>query len=397
MPQKVLLLAPVLPTDVLATASILENAELLESLVTRGVTTRKIERLLPRSTITRSVSPVAKERTEAKWTADLVFYLTLAFTQSRTRANDWSFAFLDRRASQRINPDVGAVLAREDCCLQTFRCAKQAGVTTIYQLPTAYWRTVHEIMVREFAEFPNICKAANDPNEFAEERTIRKDAELSSADQVLCPSTFARASLTRHRAGTYEMIPFAINGTTALSAERSRKPMFLYAGNITMRKGVHRLLLAWKELKAHRTHELRLVGDMFLSEKFLRDFRGMFTHVPRLARDELDRYYREAAGFVFNPVADGFGHVILEAMRCGTPVIASKNCGAPDTITNRVEGLLVDYDDQKQLATALDWALSHPSELLEMGKAAFERVRKYSWEDYGERFLNWLRPLLKHG
>ena len=396
-PRKVLFLAPVLPADVQATANILENAELLESLVTRGVTTRRIERLLPRSTITRSVSPVAKERTEAKWTADLVFYLTLAFTQSRTRANDWSFAFLDRRASQRINPDVGAVLAREDCCLQTFRCAKQAGVTTIYQLPTAYWRTVHEIMVREFAEFPNICKAANDPNEFAEERTIRKDAELSSADQVLCPSTFARASLTRHRAGTYEMIPFAINGTTALSAERSRKPMFLYAGNITMRKGVHRLLLAWKELKADRTHELRLVGDMFLSAKFLKDFQGMFTHLPRLARDKLDRHYREASAFVFNPVADGFGHVILEAMRCGTPVIASRNCGAPDTITDGVEGFSVDYGDQKQLATALDWALSHPSELLEMGKAAFERVRKYSWEDYGERFLNWLRPLLKHG
>ena len=396
-PRKVLFLAPVLPADVQATANILENAELLESLVTRGVTTRRIERLLPRSTITRSVSPVAKERTEAKWTADLVFYLTLAFTQSRTRANDWSFAFLDRRASQRINPDVGAVLAREDCCLQTFRCAKQAGVTTIYQLPTAYWRTVHEIMVREFAEFPNICKAANDPNEFAEERTIRKDAELSSADQVLCPSTFARASLTRHRAGTYEMIPFAINGTTALSAERSRKPMFLYAGNITMRKGVHRLLLAWKELKADRTHELRLVGDMFLSAKFLKDFQGMFTHLPRLARDKLDRHYREASAFVFNPVADGFGHVILEAMRCGTPVIASRNCGAPDTITDGVEGFSVDYGDQKQLATALDWALSHPSELLEMGKAAFERVRKYSWEDYGDRFLNWLRPLLKHG
>ena len=164
-----------------------------------------------------------------------------------------------------------------------------------------------------------------------------------------------------------------------------------------MRKGVHRLLLAWKELKADRTHELRLVGDMFLSAKFLKDFQGMFTHLPRLARDKLDRHYQEASAFVFNPVADGFGHVILEAMRCGTPVIASRNCGAPDTITDGVEGFSVDYGDQKQLATALDWALSHPSELLEMGKAAFERVRKYSWEDYGDRFLNWLRPLLKHG
>ena len=402
MPQKVLLLAPVLPTDVLATASILENAELLESLVTRGVTTRSIERLLPRSTITRSfslrpASPVAKELTDAKWISDFVFYLTLAFTQSRTRAIDGSFAFLDRLASQRIKPPIDAVFAREDCCLQTFRRAKQAGITTIYQLPTAYWRLVRELMQCELAEFPDICRAASDPKDFAAERTRRKDAELECADHVLCPSTFVRESLVRYRPGTYTTIPFAIEPGTAQPHHKPEKPVFLYAGNITMRKGVHRLLLAWKELKADRTHELRLVGDMFLSAKFLKDFQGMFTHLPRLARDKLDRHYREASAFVFNPIADGFGHVILEAMRCGTPVIASRNCGAPDTITDGVEGFSVDYGDQKQLATTLDWALSHPSELLETGKAAFERVRKYSWEDYGERFLNWLRPLLKHG
>ena len=391
MQNKIICLAPTLGPDVIATARILERADLLESLITRGVTTRITE-----SFSRRPVSPVAKDRTEAKWTADVVFYLTLAVTQSRTRATDRSFAFLDRQASRRITQTVSAVFAREDCCLHTFRRAKQVGVTTIYQLPTAYWRSVHEIMQGELAEFPNICKAASDPNEFAEQRTTRKDAELDSADQVLCPSTFVRESLMRRRAGTYEMIPFAINGTPALSAEGSRKPMFLYAGNITMRKGVHRLLLAWKELKAHRTHELRLVGDMFLSAKFLQDFQGMFTHVPRLARDELDQHYREAAAFLFNPVADGFGHLILEAMRCGTPVIASRNCGAPDTITNRVEGLLVDYGDQGQLISALDLALSNPAELREMGRAAADRARKYTWEDYGERFLEWLQLLLKH-
>lgn len=391
MPRKVLFLAPVLPTDVLKTASILEKAELLESLITRGVTTE-----ITKSFSGRPSSPVVKERTDAKRTADLIFYLTLAFTRSRTRATDRSFAFLDRQASQRIKPDLGAVFAREDCCLQTSRRAKQAGVTTIYQLPTAYWRSVHEIMQRELAEFPNICKAANDPNESAEERTIRKDAELDSADQVLCPSSFVRDSLVKYRAGTYPTIPFAIDKGTARGAGKPSKPFFLYAGNITMRKGVHRLLLAWKELRAHRTHELRLVGDMFLSAKFLKDFQGMFTHVPRLARDELDQHYQEAAAFVFNPVADGFGHVILEAMRCGTPVIASRNCGAPDTMTNRVEGLLLDYGDQSQLSSALDLALSNPAELREMGRAAAERAASYTWQDYGERFLDWLRPLLKH-
>jgi len=133
---------------------------------------------------------------------------------------------------------------------------------------------------------------------------------------------------------------------------------------------------------------------MFLADKFLSDFRGMFTHVPRVSRSELDRHYNEASAFVFNPVADGFGHVILEAMINTVPVIASRNCGAPDAITNQIDGLLVDYGKQDQLVAALDWALSHPQELREMGQNGQNRARQWTWDKYGERFLAWLKPLL---
>ena len=385
MAPRVRFLTPVLPTDVRAAAEALEEADLLSSLVTRAVTTFS----------RRPASPVAREQTDAKWSADLVFYLSLFITQSRVRATDASFAFLDRRSSKSVDQSLGAVFAREDCCVQTFRAAKQIGVSTIYQLPTAYWRKVCELMTRELTEFPNICSAASDPYEFDELRTTRKDAELGLADHVLCPSTFVRESLFPYRSSGLEIIPFGVE-LPANVQKSPRKAVFLYAGNITMRKGVHRLLLAWKALKAYRTHELRLVGDMFLSKEFLNDFRGMFTHIPRISRAELDRHYAEALAFVFNPVADGFGNVILEAMRTRTPVIASKNSGAPDAITNRVEGLLVDYGDQSQLSSALNFALSNPAEMQEMGKAAAERASKYTWRDYGDRLLAWLRPLLKH-
>ena len=77
-------------------------------------------------------------------------------------------------------------------------------------------------------------------------------------------------------------------------------------------------------------------------------------------------------------------------------VIASRNSGAPDVITNRVDGLLVDYADQSQLTSALDLALSNPAEMREMGQAAAKQASKYTWENYGERLIAWLRPLLKH-
>ncbi len=401
MKRRIVCLMPSLGPDTTATAKILYASGLLERLVTRG-TAPPFKRVLASSRITqpfsrRPASPVERNITDAKWTADIVFYVVLALTQSRTRATDASFAFLDRFARKRVHPSVGAVFAREDCCVRTFRRAKQIGVKTIYQLPTAYWRLVEELMGNEIREFPRVCHAATDQREFAPDRTDRKDAELKLADRVICPSKFVSESLQKHGMANTECIPFGIDSASSTATDITRRPMFLYVGNITMRKGVHRLLIAWKTLKAYRTHELRLVGGMFLSREFLEDFHGMFTHVPRLPREELDRHYREASALVFNAVADGFGHVILEAMSRGLPVIASKNCGAPDTITNRVEGLLIDYGDQDQFTTALDWALAHPAELGEMGAAASQRVAKWTWDNYAERFLAWLRPLLSHG
>src|SRR5438270_11428665 len=107
MPAKLVLLAPVLPADVIATARAFERADLLKLIVTRGVS-------IPFSR--RPASPVAKQQTEASWSADAVFYFGLAIGQSRTRATDQSFAFLDRHASSRITGDLGGVVAREDCC-----------------------------------------------------------------------------------------------------------------------------------------------------------------------------------------------------------------------------------------------------------------------------------------
>src|SRR5437588_10885554 len=109
MRRNILFVAPTLGPDVVAMTRILERANLLESLVTRAVSFSR-----------RPASPVAPERTEAKWPADLVFYFTLALTRSRTRATDRSFAFLDRFASSRVTADLGAVFARDDCCWQSF-------------------------------------------------------------------------------------------------------------------------------------------------------------------------------------------------------------------------------------------------------------------------------------
>jgi glycosyltransferase involved in cell wall biosynthesis len=149
--------------------------------------------------------------------------------------------------------------------------------------------------------------------------------------------------------------------------------------------------MAWKKLNAHRSAELRLIGDMFLDEKFLRDYRDTYTHIRRLPPAELRKHYAEASGFVFNAMADGFGYVMAEAMSCGVPVIASRNSGAPDILDDKVNGVLVNYGAQVELEAALDWTLTYPTDLAAMGEAAREKTACLTWQAYGEKLIAWLR------
>jgi Glycosyltransferase len=160
-----------------------------------------------------------------------------------------------------------------------------------------------------------------------------------------------------------------------------------------MRKGVHRLLLAWRRLHAYRICELRLIGEMFLTETFLKDFRGMYTYIDRLPREQLREHYCEASAFVFNTVADGFGHVILEAMGCGLPVLCSRNSGAPDLVTDGVEGRLFNYGADEQLASILEWALGNPDELALMGLRARQKALVSGWDKFGQHFLPWIKSV----
>jgi len=42
----------------------------------------------------------------------------------------------------------------------------------------------------------------------------------------------------------------------------------------------------------------------------------------------------------------------------------------------------------------LDWALTHPGELAKMGAAARERASEWTWDDFGERFVGWVRSVI---
>jgi starch synthase len=90
--------------------------------------------------------------------------------------------------------------------------------------------------------------------------------------------------------------------------------------------------------------------------------------------------------FVCPSIYEPFGLVILEAMACETPVVASRVGGIPEIVVEGETGYLVDFDPAdldgftSALAGRMDQLLSDTNLAAEMGKAGRERVlRHFGW------------------
>jgi phosphatidylinositol alpha-mannosyltransferase len=83
---------------------------------------------------------------------------------------------------------------------------------------------------------------------------------------------------------------------------------------------------------------------------------------------------------------ESFGMVLTEAFACATPVVASDIPGYRDVMTAET-GLLVPPEDPDALVQAVVSLLGNEPRRQQLGLAARERARAYSWDDIGRRLL----------
>jgi glycosyltransferase involved in cell wall biosynthesis len=108
------------------------------------------------------------------------------------------------------------------------------------------------------------------------------------------------------------------------------------------------------------------------------DIARYVTVLGFVPQDDLPALYKASAVFLYPSRYEGFGLPTLEAMACGTPVVASNRSSIPEVVG--AGGTLVDPDDIEAMAQATAHLLRNPSARAEHSRRAIRRAAEFSWE-----------------
>ncbi|MDY3127865.1 MAG: glycogen synthase [Corynebacterium sp.] len=194
----------------------------------------------------------------------------------------------------------------------------------------------------------------------------------------------------------------------SLGVDRNR-PIAAFVGRITRQKGVPHLLRAAQNFAediqiilcagAPDTPEIASETEQLVAQ--LQETRdGVYWIRDMLAREKISQIYTVADVFVCPSIYEPLGIVNLEAMACGTAVVASDVGGIPEVVAHNETGVLVHYDElqpaefERQLAQAVNNLVADEKLTTQFGMAGRQRaVEKFSWASIAEQTVDIYRSL----
>ncbi|MGY1774393.1 glycosyltransferase family 4 protein [Geodermatophilus sp. SYSU D00804] len=223
----------------------------------------------------------------------------------------------------------------------------------------------------------------------------RLDEEIQRASFLLVASTFSASTYVAEGVDPERIVVVPLGAEfpseQPLKIPRAGGVRYLFAGQLTQRKGLSHLVDAFAEAQLPPGSVLQLAGAP------VGDAAELCARVPGvellglLSPPALDEVYRSADVFVLPSLVEGFGLVGLEAMARGLPTIVSSHTFAEDVIEPGEDGYVFPVGDVATLRRLMEQLGASTDARARMGRAGAEKASRFTWDHYGRRLMHELR------
>ena len=304
--------------------------------------------------------------------------------------------------TRRRIPPCDALIGISGSSLLTGRLVKQRGGKFICDRGSTHQIFQERVLREEYARW-HVPLAPELPH-----IGVREEKIYALADAITVPSSVARRSFLELGIAPekVEVIPYGVRldrfKKVAAAPDPGESFEVLFAGQVSLRKGVPYLLEAFRRLR-HPRKRLTVVGSMQDHMRALLATGSLPTEdvvfLGSVPQPELIERMSRSHVMMLPSVEEGLALVQAQAMACECPVIATEATGAEDLFTDGVEGFIVPDRDVDALAARLQQLADDPQLREQMAAAAKLRVERVGgWEEYGvhwEQFLYRLTGLLR--
>jgi glycosyltransferase involved in cell wall biosynthesis len=258
--------------------------------------------------------------------------------------------------------EANVVYGFNGASLELFEYAKALGIRCILDQVSAERLLAYQILLEEEQSWPEWSLLPFTVKDADRELAQRERREQDLADHIICGSNFVKNSLIARGVSANKISVLALARTKDAQLiqsnldrqtpqERGDGLRILFAGAVSLRKGIPYLLEALRYLKGKIPFTCKAAGSLEIQPRRVAEYNDVCDFMGRVPRSQMADLYAWADVFVFPATCEGSAMVTYEALSWGLPVVTTHNAGS--IVRDTVDGWLVPLRDSEAIAKKL--------------------------------------------
>lgn len=286
--------------------------------------------------------------------------------------------------------------------LETLKTAREMGIKTVLERPSAHTRYVFQAVANE-CEKLGMKMPKNHYTAFDNKRLSREEREFDLADKLLCPSewvakTFldqgtSRNRIARHQYG-FDRDKFGLPSIDNRDNDKTFRMIFVGSGE--PRKGLHYALEAWLASDASKN------GIFYICGGYVRGYREILAKklehpgIKELGfQNDVNSLYQKCHALVLPSISEGSAIVTYEAQACGCVPLVSEATGA--ICEHMKDSLIHKPGDVNTLRDQIDLLASDRELLWRLRDNSLAGLSELTWEKASKLLVAAYRECLNEG